>query len=52
VDELSLLGAAEKQKFLLAAAACVQADGHVTPAEQELFQTFAELLGCPTPALF
>jgi hypothetical protein len=52
VDELSLLGAAEKQKFLLAAAACVQADGHVTPAEQELFQTFAEILGCPTPALF
>ncbi|MEX0738001.1 MAG: M48 family metallopeptidase [Pseudohongiella sp.] len=52
LDELSLLSAPEKKKFLLAVAACIQTDGAVTVAEQALFQTFAEILDCPVPALF
>ncbi len=51
-DALQGLAASDKQAFLLAAAACMQSDGQVTAAEQELFQTFAEILDCPTPALF
>lgn len=51
-DTLQGLAASDKQAFLLAAAACMQSDGNITDVEQELFQTFAEILNCPTPALF
>lgn len=51
-DDLQGLAASDKQAFLLAAAACMQSDGEISAAEQELFQTFAEILDCPTPALF
>lgn len=51
-DTLQGLTAHDKQAFLLAAAASIQSDGNITDEEQELFQTFAEILDCPTPALF
>lgn len=50
--DLQQLHARDRQIFLLAAAACVQSDGKLTAAEQVLFQTCAEILDCPTPALF
>lgn len=49
---LQQLDGRDKQVFLLAAAACIQSDGQLTATEQALFQTFAEILDCPTPALF
>lgn len=53
LDELHALAAgSEKREFLLATAACIQSDGDITAAEQELFQTIAEIMDCPTPALF
>lgn len=51
-DSLQGLAASDKKAFLLAAAAGLQSDDTITDAEQELFQTFAEILDCPTPALF
>lgn len=50
--ELQQLDLRDKQAFLLAATACIQSDGKLTAAEQALFQTWAEILDCPTPALF
>lgn len=52
LNELQRLSARDRQVFLLAATACIQSDGRLTVAEQVLFQTFAELLECPAPALF
>ncbi|MBC53947.1 MAG: hypothetical protein CMQ34_08960 [Gammaproteobacteria bacterium] len=52
LTELQQLQPRDKQMFLLAAAACIQSDGKLTAAEQVLFQTCAEILDCPTPALF
>jgi len=49
---LQQLDGRDKQAFLLAAAACIQSDDQLTATEQALFQTFAEILDCPTPALF
>lgn len=53
LDQLHALGAgSDKREFLLATVACIQSDGDITAAEQELFQTIAEIMDCPTPALF
>lgn len=52
LTQLNLMRAGDKKTFLLAMAACIQADANITAEEQELFQTLAEILDCPTPALF
>lgn len=49
---LGQLPAQQKKHLLMAMAACIQADGVMTVAEQELLRTMAEILDCPTPALF
>lgn len=49
---LGQLPAPLKKHVLMAMAACIQADGVMTVAEQELLRTMAEILDCPTPALF
>ncbi|MEX2365767.1 MAG: hypothetical protein WD601_04130 [Pseudohongiellaceae bacterium] len=51
VDKLRLLKPLQKPMLLKAMAACINADGRVTPVEAELLQAVGSLLDCPIPPL-
>jgi hypothetical protein len=38
-----------KRRILIAASACIAADGKMTPKESELMRVISAVLGCPTP---
>jgi len=51
LERLAGLRPADRRRVLAAAAAIVEADGAVKPAEAELFRILAEALGAPVPPL-
>ena len=51
IDKLNHLKPLQKPRLLKAMAACINADGVVTPEEAELLRAVASLLDCPIPPL-
>ncbi len=51
LDRLAQLKPLLKPRLLKACAACVAADGRITPTEMELLRAFSSLLDCPLPPL-
>lgn len=51
VDRLNSLKPLQKPMLLKAMAACINADGKVTPEENELLRAVGSLLDCPIPPL-
>ena len=51
IDKLNHLKPLQKPRLLKAMAACINADGVVTPEEAELLRAVGSLLDCPIPPL-
>ncbi len=51
LDVLDTVAAKQKQKILMACAACIAADKAITTEEAEVFRAVASSLDCPTPPI-
>ncbi|MFP3342473.1 M48 family metallopeptidase [Halomonas sp. SIMBA_159] len=51
VERLRRLKPLQKSLLLQSMARCIEHDGHICPAEAELFRAIADMLGCPVPPL-